>query len=673
MITQRTLMDGYKAESYGNDAEDEVLCPLCMEVLDETDRNFYPCTCDYQVCLWCLHYIRTTMGNKCPACRRDYEESNMKYKTSPRVPNTSRSSNTKKKRETGEKDATTREERTTVPPHLSNTNLKEMRVIQRNLVYVVGIPARIAKVEILKQHDYFGQYGRIQHIVINKSQSYNSHINGASYTAYITYSRKSEAALAIQSIDGSQVSGRTLRASYGTTKYCSFFLKGLKCTNVDCFYLHQYGDESERISKNELTSLMHKTGKPGLGRGSHSLENQGPVKGKDEPSSRHPNPRRIHKVHETMPTNKRNDVGMDTYSNYGTSAAPSERDPASWAHVAAGVRDSGANVMPNMQYNYPHPDELQFQYSIMGESYPESYAQSFEGYRAPRPKSDYQPVKRMNPPYHPQESIPNGATAPATGQNEVMRHLFNEALLSHLQKYNRGEHILYAVDMPSDRSNVSDQHNAQYPDGLTTSQDDINVLQARLWMMAEQAKASGAYYVSNKRRQLDYYKGANDLFSVLDGESAIAGDAATLGPRDLFPERTAVDDILDKVKQHSLMLRHMAQMYAIKPQSGKGATPPRPGDEQLVKENAEVPKPSYSYPVNPSPELKYASAVGGAAAAKAEKFVSSILLSSPLDQAQLEADIKLHEELVEGVQKLVNAELKREQRYARHIADLYAN
>ena len=26
-------------------------CPLCMEPLDFDDRNFYPCTCQYQVCV----------------------------------------------------------------------------------------------------------------------------------------------------------------------------------------------------------------------------------------------------------------------------------------------------------------------------------------------------------------------------------------------------------------------------------------------------------------------------------------------------------------------------------------------------------------------------------------------------------------------------------------------
>lgn len=33
---------------------------------------------------------------------------------------------------------------------------------------------------------------------------------------------------------------KTIRAFFGTTKYCTFFLKELKCLNEDCVYLHEY-------------------------------------------------------------------------------------------------------------------------------------------------------------------------------------------------------------------------------------------------------------------------------------------------------------------------------------------------------------------------------------------------------------------------------------------------
>jgi len=40
------------------------------------------------------------------------------------------------------------------------------------------------------------------------------------------------------------------RASYGTTKYCTFYLRGQTCQNPSCMYLHEPGEEIE--SKEDL-------------------------------------------------------------------------------------------------------------------------------------------------------------------------------------------------------------------------------------------------------------------------------------------------------------------------------------------------------------------------------------------------------------------------------------
>ena len=36
--------------------------------------------------------------------------------------------------------------------------------------------------------------------------------------------------------------GKSMKACYGTTKYCNAFLKGLPCNNVECLYLHDVGE-----------------------------------------------------------------------------------------------------------------------------------------------------------------------------------------------------------------------------------------------------------------------------------------------------------------------------------------------------------------------------------------------------------------------------------------------
>lgn len=53
-----------------------------------------------------------------------------------------------------------------------NCFLLYCRVVQRNLVFVVGLSARLADTEVLKKHEYFGKYGKIHKVVINQSTSY---------------------------------------------------------------------------------------------------------------------------------------------------------------------------------------------------------------------------------------------------------------------------------------------------------------------------------------------------------------------------------------------------------------------------------------------------------------------------------------------------------------------
>ncbi|KAF8819497.1 hypothetical protein IE077_000930 [Cardiosporidium cionae] len=230
--------------------EDEHICPICVELLDDTDRQFYPCECGYQICLWCLYNIRRNMDSKCPACRREYDERKRKKE--------------KVEKEKEDRDKVERERTWTAFSSMaarygcqSFEALKDVRVIQRNLVYVIGLPPSVAKKEILRKTEYFGQYGKIMHMVINRSQVYNSFLGGPSYSVYVTYSNSTEALIAIQGINGAFFENRALRASFGTTKYCSYFLRNSKCNNADCFYLHQLGDEKDSFTKEDMIAARH--------------------------------------------------------------------------------------------------------------------------------------------------------------------------------------------------------------------------------------------------------------------------------------------------------------------------------------------------------------------------------------------------------------------------------
>jgi CCR4-NOT transcription complex subunit 4 len=76
---------------------------------------------------------------------------------------------------------------------------------------------------------------------------------------YITYHRREDAARAIAAVDGTASPGgdnEVVRASYGTTKYCISFLRNLPCTNHGCLDLHEWGDEKDCFTKEDLATLF---------------------------------------------------------------------------------------------------------------------------------------------------------------------------------------------------------------------------------------------------------------------------------------------------------------------------------------------------------------------------------------------------------------------------------
>ena len=132
-------------------------------------------------------------------------------------------------------------------------DLSESRIITKNLVYVIGLSASLANKEKLIKYEYFGQYGTIIKIVVNKNKAYNQNSpHGPSYSAYVTYSKPNEASIAILSLDETSIDYHLIKASFGTTKYCSYFLKGCECTNKDCVFLHSFADENEIIKRGDL-------------------------------------------------------------------------------------------------------------------------------------------------------------------------------------------------------------------------------------------------------------------------------------------------------------------------------------------------------------------------------------------------------------------------------------
>ncbi|OEU09417.1 hypothetical protein FRACYDRAFT_159768, partial [Fragilariopsis cylindrus CCMP1102] len=210
------------------------VCPLCCEELDISDRQFFPCKCGYQVCMWCWHRIRESESGLCPACRTPYGDDPHEF-SAVDVEEVLKANK--------EKEAAAKEERNLdslaggrqvgqmeVPK--DRTQLANMRVIRRNLVYAVGLPPNVASEDALRKSDYFGQY--------------------ASASAYVTFVHKEDTLSCILALDGFYMDGRNVRSSYGTSKYCSAFIKNVRCNNPECTYLHNMGHIEDTFTKQEI-------------------------------------------------------------------------------------------------------------------------------------------------------------------------------------------------------------------------------------------------------------------------------------------------------------------------------------------------------------------------------------------------------------------------------------
>eukprot|EP00879_Flechtneria_rotunda_P009936 GHRR01010391.1.p1 GENE.GHRR01010391.1~~GHRR01010391.1.p1 ORF type:complete len:992 (+),score=591.69 GHRR01010391.1:638-3613(+) len=115
------------------------------------------------------------------------------------------------------------------------------------------MPLSICREEVLADRQYFGAFGRIKKVSVNRSTPFSQvQKNGPSGSAYVTYYRPEDALRCIEAIDGSVWDGKTIKACFGTTKYCNAFLKGVPCNNLDCLYLHDVAEAGDSFSKEDM-------------------------------------------------------------------------------------------------------------------------------------------------------------------------------------------------------------------------------------------------------------------------------------------------------------------------------------------------------------------------------------------------------------------------------------
>lgn len=158
--------------------------------------------------MWCWHRIRESESGLCPACRTPYGDDPHEFS----AVDVEEVLKANKEKEAAAKRERERQRQQQNDGNSSDgegiaalvggnlkgqmevpkdrTQLANMRVIRRNLVYAVGLPPSIANEDVLRKPDYFGQYGKINKIVLNRSQTTGGDLRRASASAYVTFFHK---------------------------------------------------------------------------------------------------------------------------------------------------------------------------------------------------------------------------------------------------------------------------------------------------------------------------------------------------------------------------------------------------------------------------------------------------------------------------------------------------
>lgn len=180
---------------------------------------------------------------RCPACRTPYDKDRIVEANFQRVAGNSSS----------------RKQKVQKPKPKLNEGRKDLsnvRVIQRKMAYIIGLPLELADEDLLQQKDYFGQYGKVTKVSLSRTAggTLQQFVNDTC-SVYITYSKEEEAVTCIQSVHGYVLDGRLLKASFGTAKYCHAWLRNTPCNNPTCLYLHTIGAEEDSFGKDEVAAV----------------------------------------------------------------------------------------------------------------------------------------------------------------------------------------------------------------------------------------------------------------------------------------------------------------------------------------------------------------------------------------------------------------------------------
>lgn len=243
---------------------------------------------------------------------------------------------------------------------LNRKHLAGLRVVQRNLVYVMGLSPSIPESELLKtlrDYNYFGQYGDIIKIAVGKPKSGESPANISALGVYVTFARKEDAAKCIAAVNGSKNGDRILRAQLGTTKYCSAYLRGENCSNKLCMFLHEPGDNDDSYSRQDLSTINSAGTQRPL-----PVSTPSTITATRQAAQAQAPMQQAQPIAAAAPAMTR-DLSRDGSDNVESSALPSSAGWAKLGHQTTSRRGSiatsGAASSPAISHAIPAPVELE--------------------------------------------------------------------------------------------------------------------------------------------------------------------------------------------------------------------------------------------------------------------------------------------------------------------------
>ena len=137
--------------------------------------------------------------------------------------------------------------------NLSVEQLMQLRIRQKNIVYVVGLPVSLCNAKLLKSSKWFGRFGSISRICFNTSPKC---VKANSIPTFVTYSSEHQALQAIRRMNLYCLEdGTRLKTNYGRTKYCPSFCRGEECKNEKCKFLHQWANHDDIITEQEIVDF----------------------------------------------------------------------------------------------------------------------------------------------------------------------------------------------------------------------------------------------------------------------------------------------------------------------------------------------------------------------------------------------------------------------------------